>query len=192
MNWLSALFDKLGQFWPFERIEPWERGLMKTYWPRDWTLHRSWPLVRKREAHTTITPLADGVYFVFWYFQEIEKESVTPQVMDLLTQTVTTRDGREVSFSVNIEYEIENVSDNLLKVHAFAASLEAACRIHLARRVRKLTLAELIEKQDWLEERLAETLTTRARKWGTRINEVGFTDLAVSKVFRLMGDKTSL
>lgn len=186
MNWIQALIDYAGKLWPFERVDPWERGILITYGVKDWriTLKGLVPL----PAFTATESIGSGTHFVVWYFQHIEKESTTPQVMDLLIQTVTTRDGREVSFSVNIEYEIEDVETNLLKVHAFASSLEAACRIHLAKRVRKLSLAELIEKQDWLEERLAETLTTRARRWGAKINEVGFTDLAVSKVYRLMGD----
>lgn len=186
MNWIQAIIDYFGKLWPFERLEPWERGIRISYVPWEIGFHK-WGL-HGIAAHTSIEHITEGAHLVLWYFQRIEKESVVGQVMDLLSQTVMTKDGKQVSFSVNIEYEIDDIESNMTKVHAFHESLEASCRIHLARRVRELTYDELIEKQGWLEASLKGTLTTRARKWGTKIVDVGFTDLAVSKAFRILGD----
>jgi regulator of protease activity HflC (stomatin/prohibitin superfamily) len=179
MNWLSTLLDYLLKLWPFEKLQPWERGIKLTYQVK-------LPLLPEPEVLTQ--PIGPGTHFVLWYFQELRKESTVPQVMDLLSQSIMTKDNQAVSFSVNIEYEIEDPTKNILGVHNFESSLEAACRIHLARRVRELSWNELIEKQSWLEDRLTETLTTRAKRWGAKINEVGFTDLTRSKTLRLLGD----
>lgn len=178
-NWLESLLAKLAELWPMKKLEPWERGLKIYYLPG----------FGKRESRTVTRSIGPGSHFIPWWFCELHAESVVPQVMDLLTQTVTLRDGHVVSFSVNIEYEIDDVYKNTVEVHSFVASLEAASRIHLAKRVREISsFTDLVEKQSWLENSLAGTLTTRAKRWGAKINEVGFTDLTPSKAFRLLGD----
>lgn len=176
MNWLSTAIDWILKLWPFAKLEPWEEGLRITYKP-------ALPFLPAETATQRIGP---GTHFCIWYFQEIHKESTVPQVLDLLAQSVTTKDEKVVSFSVNVEYEITDVTSNITKVHDFEKSLEAWCRIHLARRVRELNYSELIARQEWLEKRLSETLTTRAKRWGAQINDVGFTDLTLSRTYRLL------
>lgn len=189
MNWLSALFEYLFKLWPFQKLEPWEKGIKITYSPIDFNLSLTYPYFSRIEPETKVELVGPGSHFCLLWFQEIKKESTVGRVMDLLTQTVTLQDGTQASFSVNIEFEIADVEANITLVHAFKHSLEAAARIHLAKRIRGFkTWEELIAKQDWLEKRLAETLTTRAARWGARITEVGFTDLSKSRTIRLLGD----
>jgi regulator of protease activity HflC (stomatin/prohibitin superfamily) len=193
MNWLAELFNRILQFWPFEKLQLWERGIRNTYLPEwhDYSLHLHKPYFRKLHipARVITKLIGPGMHRRVLFFDEIRKESVVPQVMDLLSQTVVLRNGTVVSFSVNIEYEILDAEANITKVQSFESSLEAASRVHLARRVRDMAdIAELIDKQKWLEDSLAGTLSTRAKKWGATINDVGFTDLMPSRAYRLLGD----
>jgi hypothetical protein len=191
MNWLSTFFDYIGKLWPFEKLKPWEEGVKITSWPWEVGFHKWGAHIIK--PRTVVVPVGPGAHFVALYFQEILKESTAPRVMDLLPQTITLRDGSQVSFSVNIDLEINDVLMNITKVHIFNHSLEAAARVHLAQRMREFqTFEELIEKQSWLEERLSDTLTTRSKRWGAKINSVGITDLSRSKTFRLLSDAQAL
>jgi regulator of protease activity HflC (stomatin/prohibitin superfamily) len=110
------------------------------------------------------------------------------QVYNLPTQSITTKDDVTVTFSANIRFRISDVLLNLTEVHNFEASLEGAAMVHLAQRVRAWSWKELVENQKKLETSLADTLTTRVKRWGVEILEVGLTDLVKGKVYRFYGD----
>lgn len=110
---------------------------------------------------------------------------VVPTVINLVTQSVTTKDGKEVSFSANVEFEVTNAVDNHTKVSDFEKSLRNAAMSHLAKRIRAWTYSELMEGQTALEASLRTTLTTYVKDWGVRINAVGLTDMVLAKQYRL-------
>jgi regulator of protease activity HflC (stomatin/prohibitin superfamily) len=189
MDWLQSLLQFLYQFWPIRKIHPWQRGLKITYHFKDvqflWELP-PWQVV---EPDSTIEYLESGLYWFTPLHQEIRIENVKPQVMDLLPQTITLKNTDQVSFSVNIEYEIEDVEANILNVHLFKFSMEAASRVHLARRIRKLdSLVALLANQDDIERGLRRTLRDKAKRWGVKVHDVGMTDLSSSRTIRLLGD----
>lgn len=192
MNWLSALFDYLFKLWPFAKIQPWERGIRITYLPWEVRFKLSFPFYVLFPPEVRIVELGPGMHRAILWIDEIKKESVVDQPMDLLIQTVTTKDERQVTFSVNIQYIVVDVKSNILNVHNFEASMEAAARTHLAKRVRAFNWLKLLERQRWLEASLGKTLTTRAKRWGVEIQEVGFTDLAESKTYRVPGEGKTL
>jgi hypothetical protein len=66
--------------------------------------------------------------------------------------------------------------------------MEGLAMVHLAQKVRDYTWPELVAHQKDLERSLKNTLTTRVKKWGVEIVEVGLTDLVRSRSYRLFGD----
>lgn len=132
--------------------------------------------------------LGPGIHWYWPFFQAVEALDCAEETIDLPTQTVTTRDGHPVTFSANVVYRTVNARQRYVRLMDFDRSIGNVARNHLARRVRRLTWDELVARQSWLERSLAKTLTTRAKRYGVEILEVGITDFTRAKPFRLYGD----
>lgn len=139
-----------------------------------------------------IALLGPGLYFFIPFLEDIETVNVVPEVINLPTQTVMTADGRTVSFSANIEYEIHDARAMFCGVQDFQHSLANLAMNHLAARIREWQFTELVDFQKDLERSLKDTLTTRVKKWGVTILSVGMTDLAVTKAYRFYSGADTL
>lgn len=169
MTWLELLAQYVRQLWPFWIVKSFEQG------------------VRFRFGRD-VAQLGPGVYFAWWWFEEIETVIVVPRVINLPSQSITTSDRVAVTFSANIEFAIDNARDYYCKVTDFDHSLRNAAMGHLARKIRDWTVVELAEHQNELERSLERTLTTYVREWGVTIRDVRLTDLVPTAGYRLFGD----
>jgi regulator of protease activity HflC (stomatin/prohibitin superfamily) len=120
--------------------------------------------------------------------EEVDTVQLVEQVRNLLSQSVTTRDNRAVTFSVNLVYKVVDPTLHLVAVGNFATSLDGLSMTHLAKRVREMQWEEFLVGQDELERSLKGTLSTRLKDWGAEITRVGFTDAVQARTFRLYGD----
>ena len=105
MNWLIELTDRLFWFVPRIRlIRPDESG------------------VRITCGHKyQLTP--PGWYFVWPVLQEMEIINVMPQVIDIRSQSVLTKDGRDLCFGGGIMYRVSDPVKAILEVQDFDKSL---------------------------------------------------------------------
>lgn len=188
MGFISDLLDKLSVLWPFIRVKPWSEGILITYIPAYILPQKDYPFFRIVPSRSIVRKVSSGVHRCLWWIEELHEESVVEQVFNLPTQSVTTKDDVTVTFSVNVTFQITDVLLNLTKVNHFDASLEGAAMVHLAQRIRSWSWAELVADQKVLEKSLKDTLTTRVKKWGVEIVDVGITDLVKGKVYRFFGD----
>lgn len=169
MNWIEAIFSRLAELWPFVKVHSYQQG------------------VRFR-CGKDVARCAPGVHFAFWWFEEIMVVDVVEQSINLPTQSVTTHDNVAVTFSANILYEVEDARVMYTSVQDFDDSLTAAAMNHLAQKVRAWSWDELVDGQRDLEKSLKGTLSTRAARWGVKITDVAFTDMARARVYRWYGD----
>lgn len=164
-------------------------------------LRSAWPLLVVYEYQAGvrfrmgrhIATLGPGVYFRWWFFEEIVTVSVVEQSINLPTQSVALQDGTAVSFSANLTYEIADAGRYYCAVQDFERSLVDQAMIHLAARVRSFPdFASLHEAAGDLERSLRETTTTRVKRWGVKITGVGLTDLVHARTYRLLADPPQL
>ena len=165
-NVVDAILANLGALVPAKIVRSYQRGV-KFRWGQD------------------IGELATGLHWFWPLAESIEVKDVTEEVLNLPTQTVTTKDGQAVTFSVNIAYEVSDARAYWTAVQDFDASLSAASMTYLSRRIRAETWADLYEKQDALESGLTRSLAQKLSRWGVRIVDVGITDLCRAKPLRL-------
>lgn len=169
MTWIDALLNNLRLLWPFWTIHDGQQGV----------------LYKLGRASKILGP---GMYFILWLFWDLRVESIVSQPLIFDVQSVTTKDEKSVSFTVKAIYEVNDLQAKQTKVTDFEDTLRAVAEIHLMNRVRVLDLGEFFSKQSWLEDRLVETLTNRAKKYGVTFTDVGFTNVVVTKQFRLFTD----
>lgn len=142
----------------------------------------------EHKGHAWTGTLEPGLWARCPWLWPIETINVVPQVTNLVTQTITTKDGQSLSFSANVEWEIVNATAAWTKVQDVENSVAFLCMSHLARKLRAYTLAEAIEGGRDLERSLEKSLSNRLSEWGVRVTDVGLTDMTRSRAFRLYGD----
>ena len=173
MTWIDAVISKILWLWPWKLVMPWQRAVRSCFVPF---------------GGVRVTVLDPGIVRAIPWFDDVQIRDVQEDTDNLLTQSVTTKDGVAVSFSANFAYQIEDVRAMVFNVREFASSLRDVGMMHLADRVRDLTWAELRDGQRDLEKSLRGTLTTRAQGWGVKITRVGLTDLVKARQFRHFGE----
>lgn len=132
--------------------------------------------------------LGQGFWWTIPGLLTIEVVDVRDDTANLPTQSVTTSDGKSVTFSANVRFSITDAVAYVTTVQQFDFSLTNIAMSHLAKRVRDNTLSDLLAEQRQLESSLRDTMTTRAKRWGVTIHEVGLTDLTCAKTMRFYGD----
>lgn len=164
-------------------------GFLRDFWRELWPVRVIYSYqrgVRFWKGRVNEAQLEPGLHLVCPYFGEIQIVNVAEDYLDLAVQSITTKDGKSVSFSANVGFTITDAVQNFCNIQDFESNMGRAATNHLARKVRGWTWDELCEYQTELERSLRETLTTKARKWGVTILEVGLTDLVQARQYRML------
>jgi len=167
---VSIILSNLMELMPFRIVFNYEKGVR-------------WTLGQKPVA------LEPGFHWCWWLYHSIEKLTVVEEMIDLPTQTVVTKDGKTVVFSVNIGRVIIDPVAHFCSVSDFDESTIALAMTHLHQRIRERDYDDLLAKLPDLERSLRGTLSTRFAKWGAEVTTVGFTDFTQASQFRLFQDQ---
>lgn len=167
MNWVDAILSRLRELWPFVRVPPWGMGVRYRY---------PW-----RGGEPTIQLLKPGVHLQLYFLDDLNVWSVVEQVYDLPCQPITTKDDVACTFSVNFTFQVTDPIAALTQVHDFQHSLQGLAMTHCAQKIRDWTWSELLEHQKDLERSLKGTMSTKAKKWGVEVTDVGVTVLVKSR-----------
>ena len=166
MGWLQPIIDFLRQFWPFEIVYSYQRGV------------RFWCGTDKAE-------LDSGLYMFLPFFGRIEVIDSQPDVMRLTNQDLTTRDGASVSVAVNVLYEIHDARAAFVKVQKVTDNIADECRAAVADAVRRYEFGELLAKQAQIENTIADSVAEVAGEWGVQVHRVNFADFIKTRAFSL-------
>jgi regulator of protease activity HflC (stomatin/prohibitin superfamily) len=177
MNWVEAIVSNLRDLLtfvsPLRVINVYERGVV----------------LRLGKIHRVMEP---GLNWLIPFNVDVVSEIVVvEETMDLMVQSITTKDDVSVTFSINLVFCVVDPMLYHTAVTDFNRSAEGYARIHLSQRARDKTWPELLADQRKLEASLEGTLSTRLAKWGATVVSVGFTDLTRARPFRLFADPAS-
>jgi regulator of protease activity HflC (stomatin/prohibitin superfamily) len=122
--------------------------------------------------------LLPGFRLRIWLIHSVEVFDIADEALPLPMQSVITKDEKLVCFQVAIGFRVVDVVSHACSVQDFVESTGVLAMTHLAERVRKKTLSELVADLKDLEKSLEGTLTTRMKGWGTEVFSVGFITFA--------------
>lgn len=125
--------------------------------------------------------LEPGFHWCWWLMHTVDTVFSVEEVIDLPTQSLVTKDGKTVCFSVNIGLVVRDPVMYYCAVQDFDASTRGLAMTHLAERVRTQDYEDLVRDLKKLEDSLKGTLTTRFKVWGTEVTRVGFTDFVQTR-----------
>lgn len=159
-NLVDALFNNLMELMPFVLIRKYERGC------------RFYRFGARAEE------IGPGLRIRVWLYHSVEKVNVVPDVIELPLQSIITKDERPLCFKVALGYTVTDVVQHFCGVADFLDSTKAAAMIHLTKKVREMTLKEIVEDLSKIEASLKRTLTTLLKDWGVEVTSVGFIDFS--------------
>lgn len=174
MTWLDVLFSHLRELFdflrPFRVLRDYERAVV----------------FRLGLYHRTMNP--GWGWMIPLGVEDAEIIDCREETGNLASQSVTTADGKAITFGCNLVYRVVDPQKYQCEVLDFDGSLGAYAMTHLHRRLREMSMADILVGQKDLEKSLEGTLSTRLKKWGAEIVSVGFTDFVTTKQYRLFGD----
>jgi regulator of protease activity HflC (stomatin/prohibitin superfamily) len=162
MNIIKDILDFLRQFWPFEIVYAYQRGV------------RFW-------CGKDTAELQPGLYMFVPFFGHIETVNVKTDTLQIQNQNLTTRDGTGISVSANMTYQVVDARAAYVNVQAFVNNIADECRTALATRIRDHDYADLLAEQDDLEAECLETINAAAGEWGVEVIHVGLADFIRTK-----------
>jgi regulator of protease activity HflC (stomatin/prohibitin superfamily) len=133
--------------------------------------------------------LRPGLYFCFPIVDEIQKLDITPQVINLPNQSVTTKDTKTIAVSGAVEYSIYDPQKALLEVQNFDVSLQNLSMGIIGNYIKQRTYRDCI-KLDGLEKEVVKGIRKKASDWGLKVIRFWITDMAQHRVYRLMTQDT--
>ena len=170
MDVIRHLEKAIKLFPRFSTVFPYERGVF----------------LRMGRYKRTLEP---GMYFCFPIIDEVQKLDVTPQVINLPNQSVTTKDGKVLAVSGAVEYSICDPLKALLDVHNFDASLQNLSMGIVGDYVKQRTYNDCIKLNGFAKD-VVEGIRDKAGEWGLEVMRFWVTDLAQHQVYRLMTQDT--
>lgn len=172
MDWLKELIQKLTCFIPRPMLlADFEAGIRITFGKWNKKITSGW----------------------FWYvplFQKIIWMEIQTQVVDLRSQSVRTKDGKDVVVSGAIQYSIKDIYKAIFNVQDIDKSIEALSLGVILEYVTNRTLEEC-EQIDELKKEILRGLKDAAQGWGLKIEKIFITDFGKSRNLRLLFNNTT-
>ena len=170
VEWLG---QNLAELMPYKVIRTYQRGVRFT-------------------RGTQPRALMPGWHWFLPVVQSIEILTVSQDSINLPTQTIITRDQKQLTFSGVVLYEITDPVAYWCHVQDATNTMRDKAMLFLARRFRRCTLEQATRMQRRTERVLRARLTDDARAWGLLVVDVGLTDFSTARPFRLYGDSPAL
>ncbi len=133
--------------------------------------------------------LGTGLFFKWPFIDAILNTQIVPTTMNLAEQSITTLDWKVIATRAVIKYEVEDVEKLLTQVNDATDAVSD---------VSKGIIREAISRRNFIDINGPELtkdvnvkIKREALKWGIKVIDVTFTDLAETPAFRLF-NSTSL
>lgn len=164
--------------WPWLRWEWIKKPWKGKPWSRDESITSTW-----------IKELKPGNWY--WdipWFTENEIVKIKPQVKDIRTQSVWTKDGVDIIISASIRYYVKDWMKAQLEVLDYDESLQTTALVAIEEYIEGHTLSELKEGRATLRNNLLKVVKEESRGWGLQIQSVGITDTGKARNIRLLAN----
>ena len=141
-------------------------------------------VLRLGKFNRTLSP---GLHFIYPFgVDQVFTENVVQETQSVSTQSLTTKDGKNIIISAVLSYRIKDIRKYMLEVEDAAGVLEDSTYG---------VVAAAVERADWDEIRLPEfteevykAIRQKAFRWGVEVISLQFSDKSLSRTLRLVMD----
>lgn len=129
-----------------------------------------------------------GVHFHWALIEEIEIVSCVEDVIETEFQTVTTKDGKEMTVSLSVKYQIFNARHYWTRVTNFAASMENICQGVITTQISNSSYQEITTDPESINENVLSALKDEVFPWGVDVLSVKLVNNAKTSSMRIFGE----
>ncbi len=172
-EFLQAAIEWVYEFWPLRIVQAWEQG------------------VRLRSGNptkllTSTNGIAGSGVHAFWpLIGEVLTEDANVRVVETGWQSLVTRDGKPVSFSLAARYRVRDLVKLYVHVHDPDETIQNHLSACAAQVIVELTLEELDEK---LARGVQQEARKRLNEWGVGLLDVALFNRVEAAALRLMSE----
>ena len=133
--------------------------------------------------------LEPGFHWVIPFFESVEADDITTRVESMVNQSLTTRDGKKILVSVNIQWRINDFVGSVLKIQEIEEAIPLACAGVVFSFIKRRDWIQLeMADPDHLNDELKELCRKRVQRYGALVEETEFKDLSQSRTYRITND----
>jgi regulator of protease activity HflC (stomatin/prohibitin superfamily) len=169
---LEWLWQFLLDFWPVRIIDAGNQGV----------------LYKQDGSALTLKPGLHWFWPRLWRIVEAECQY---QNIDCGLQSLTTKDGKEVTISLNVGYEITDLATLFVSFQHFDATLVNLARGHAKQALIEAEWSELQADPEVVEQDILRDLRKELRACGVKIHGVTMDQLSRVKTLRLLTSATA-
>lgn len=170
---LQQLIEWVYDLWPIRIIREWEQG------------------VRLRNGNRTKLLTSSngvkggGIHFFWPLIGEIQSEEANVRVVETSWQTLTTKDGHAVSFSLAARYRIRDLGKLYVAIHEHEETIQNQLSVAAAEAIQDIDLCNLDKS---LATAVREIAKTRLSEWGVTLLEVSLFNRVEANTLRLLNE----
>jgi regulator of protease activity HflC (stomatin/prohibitin superfamily) len=164
---LEWIWQFLLEFWPVRIIDAGAQGVLYKH---------------DGSAYT----LQPGLHFFWPRLWRIAEADCQYQNQDCGMQSLTTKDGKEVTISLNVGYEIVDLATLFVSFQHFDTTLVNLARGHAAQVLAETEWQELLEDTEAVQQEILQDLRKELRACGVKIHDVTMDQLSRVKTLRLL------
>jgi regulator of protease activity HflC (stomatin/prohibitin superfamily) len=170
---LDKILDFLMQIWnqlaPFHVIEHYNRGVM----------------LRLGKFRKIVEP---GLLWKIPFVDQIIEHTVVATTIELSSQSLTTKDEKNIVARAVVKYEIKDIEVFLLDVYDAVDAISDMTMGIIKKVITNKSWEEC--KEESLDDLITKKARVEARKWGIEIIAVTLTDLGVIRSIRLFNERS--
>jgi regulator of protease activity HflC (stomatin/prohibitin superfamily) len=125
--------------------------------------------------------IGPGICFAFPYIDATVVVDTRLRTLELQGLKAMTKEKATAFIDVVVRYRVSSPELAVMKVADLHVSLKALVEAVVRSTIGELTFSELIEKREFINARLRESVSTRAEEWGLKIDGIELTDVTPSE-----------
>ena len=127
-----------------------------------------------------------GIYFKIPFVDNPIKDFITTTTLTIASQSITTKDEKQLVVKAVVKYNIEDIKAFLLEVYDATDAISDTTQA---------IIKEQVNMRDWkecnnieLDNEITKKLRREVKKWGINIDKVTLTDIGIIKSIRLFNE----
>lgn len=152
-------------FWPFFIVDEWEHAVV----------------LRTGHYHRTIKP---GWHWKWPWFEKVYEQRITTTTVPSASQSLTTKDGKNVVVSGIIKYKVVDVKVFLCDTEEPIDALGDLTQGIVKNIIMSKTWEECLSPS--LDNEITKKVRVEAKRWGIEVESVTLGSLAILRSFRLI------
>lgn len=129
-----------------------------------------------------------GVRFKLPFIDHIWTAYTVPQTVDLLPQTLTTKDDKNIVLKGIIRYKVNDCKKYLMSVNSAKDVLVDTVQGIIREIIEDYTWGSNVELNQLITEKSAKVV----KVWGIKVESVTLTDFGIIRTYRLMTEKNTI